>query len=83
MENNDFKCEFCNKFFCSLSSLTNHKKTAKYCLKIQKEKFPNMEIVKKEFKCEYFNKLFSSKNNLILHISTCKNKIEEELFAII
>ena len=30
----ELECKFCNKIFNSLSSLNNHKKTAKYCLVI-------------------------------------------------
>jgi len=33
-----FNCDFCNKEFSSKSSLTLHKKTAKYCLEIQRLK---------------------------------------------
>jgi hypothetical protein len=44
MEHNNYKCEFCDKSFSSASNLITHKRTAKFCLKIQKEKFPNVEI---------------------------------------
>lgn len=36
-------CEFCNKKLSNLSSLNYHKKTAKYCLKIQNEKVSQNE----------------------------------------
>ena len=43
-------CEFCNKTFTTRNILQNHQKTAKYCVKIQKEKYPvnsTVIIVKK------------------------------------
>ena len=61
-------CEFCNKIFSNKSSLNNHKKTAKYCLKIQ----DNKEISK--FECDYCIKIFTSRHNLNLHLLNCKDK---------
>ena len=43
------QCEYCEKIFSNISSLNNHKKTAKYCLKIQNEKgFINCSKEKQE-----------------------------------
>lgn len=62
-------CEFCGKTFKTISSLNAHKKTTKYCLKIQKsleadeivnkqneirEKTYNIENLKKKIK-DYYN----------------------------
>ena len=62
-------CQFCNKDFTSKSSLTNHQKTAKYCLKLQDT---NKEI--SNFNCDYCRKLFTSRYNLNLHLLNCKDK---------
>ena len=61
-------CEFCNKSFSTKSSLNNHKKTAKFCLKIQ----DNKEIY--TFDCDYCKKIFTSRQNLNIHLLNCKNK---------
>jgi hypothetical protein len=69
------KCEFCNKSFKTASILKNHKQSAKYCLKIQKEKNP--EEVKENFKkCEFCLKDFAY-NVIKRHIEKCKTKIEK------
>jgi esterase/lipase len=60
-------CNFCKKTFSSLSSLNNHKVTAKYCLKIQNK------TIDEKFKCAYCDKNFTSKNALTLHTKTCKD----------
>ena len=57
-------CEFCNKEFANMSSLNVHKKTAKYCLKIQNE---NGCITNFENKCYLCLKSFSTKTNLKMH----------------
>jgi hypothetical protein len=79
MDNNNYKCEFCDKNFSSLSNLITHKRSAKYCLKIQKEKFPNTEIKKREFKCELCNIGFANKNLLTLHIISCKIENDQKI----
>ena len=62
-------CEYCNSEFLSKASLNNHKKRAKYCLKIQNH---TLEIVEfKKFKCGICDKYFSNKSNLNCHIKTC------------
>lgn len=37
------KCSFCQTDFSCRSSMINHQKTAKYCLRLQKEEFENIE----------------------------------------
>jgi len=69
-------CEYCNKELGSIISLRNHKKTAKYCLKIQSElgildeNNVNNEKNDKELKekCNFCEKYFSSKSNLKTHL---------------
>ena len=63
-------CEHCNKTYKSLSSLNQHKKTAKFCLKIQK----GNENIQLNHKCDFCNKDFSTKQHLITHVETCKEK---------
>jgi hypothetical protein len=68
-------CEYCNKELSSIVSLKNHKKTAKYCLKIQSEKglLDNEDFEKKEInefkeQCNFCEKYFSNKSNLKNHL---------------
>ena len=69
-------CEFCDKSFKSISILRNHKQTAKYCLKIQKEKNP--ENVKENFKkCNFCLKSFAY-NVIKRHVDKCKIKSEKD-----
>ena len=58
------ECNFCNKKFSTLSSLNNHKATAKYCLKIQ-----NKDV---KFKCLECEKTFTTNNSLTEHKKICK-----------
>ena len=68
-------CEFCNKSFCSKSSLNNHKKTAKYCLEIQ-----NRELIDvKEFKCKYCEKKFCTQELLNKHALKCVDFLNGKL----
>ncbi len=69
------ECNFCKKTFKNSSVLKNHKQTAKYCLKIQKEN--NITDIKENLKiCEYCEKTFAS-STLKRHQSTCKIKNSE------
>jgi DNA-binding transcriptional MerR regulator len=61
------ECNFCKKTFSTLSSLNNHKISAKYCLKIQNK------TIDEKFKCIHCDKNFTSKNALTLHKKTCKD----------
>jgi hypothetical protein len=58
-------CQYCKKEFQNKSSLTNHVKTAKYCLVIQNK-------TNNDFKCTKCKKLLSSKQVLDSHIKICK-----------
>jgi len=60
-------CEFCEKEFNTISSLNHHKKTAKYCLKIQKKD-------NEEFKCMYCLNIYATKDSLSNHLKICRNK---------
>ena len=63
------KCNFCNKIFCSKSSLTVHQNTTKYCLKLQGKIEEEYNFI-----CEYCSKKFTVKSNLLTHYSVCKEK---------
>ena len=58
-------CKYCSNKFRNNSSLNNHQKTAKYCLKLR-------DITIKEYKCDSCNKLFTTLTNLNRHHKTCK-----------
>jgi hypothetical protein len=58
------QCDYCKNKFLTISSLNNHKKTAKYCL----EKRQKSVI----FSCEICDKLFSSKYGLAKHSISCQ-----------
>jgi hypothetical protein len=61
-------CEYCDKEFTNMSYFNKHKKTAKYCLKIQKELgIDNILVseIKTIIKCNLCLKIFSNKPNLI------------------
>ncbi len=72
------ECIFCKKTFSTLSSLNNHKLTAKYCLKIQGKN------LLESFKCDRCDKIFTAKNTLITHEKTCNlikkdNSLQKEI----
>jgi endogenous inhibitor of DNA gyrase (YacG/DUF329 family) len=77
-------CEFCNNKFSNKSSMYNHQKTAKYCIKIQGK---DISL----FKCKYCDKILSTKQNLHIHIGSCSkynenvniNKWQDEKKSII
>ena len=85
-----FSCKFCKKEYANLSSLNLHKKTAKFCLKIQENLSVNninvITSVKNNHKCSYCDNEFKLKYNFEAHIKTCKsrkdyidNKSQEEM----
>ena len=68
-----YNCEYCNKEYTSISSLNHHKKTAKFCLELQKN--INIESINIHiYNCEYCNKEFTVKNHLQNHLLTCVDK---------
>ena len=66
------ECKYCGNTFRNLSSLNNHVKNAKYCLKKRGEKIPT------SFGCSGCLKLFSSKNSLDIHSTTCIESIKQK-----
>jgi hypothetical protein len=67
-----FECKFCKKNYSSISSLNNHQKTAKHCLKIQQSLSEDTNSIEsKSFDCKYCKKSFSSNFNLGKHINLC------------
>ena len=58
------ECEFCHHKFNNKSSLKNHQRRAKYCLKLRgKEEY--------NFECSGCGKKYTSKENLQMHEASC------------
>jgi uncharacterized Zn-finger protein len=72
------ECEFCNKVFKSKGNLVKHQKTAKYCIKIQKEQSVNT-VTYTSYNCLYCKKEFSQSYNLERHLPTCIDKFKQEI----
>lgn len=60
-------CEFCKKQFSTITNLTFHQKTAKYCLTIQGK-------TNDQYKCTYCEKCFTTNQQLDKHDKICKTK---------
>jgi hypothetical protein len=73
----EFKCEYCSKQFATKYSLDNHKKTAKFCMEIQKKNF-NIETINL-YVCDHCNKPLGNKLKLQQHLSICKMKLEYDI----
>ena len=69
----EYRCEDCCKNFSSKLSLTHHRDTAVYCLKLR-----GINHSKDEAICEHCSKKFSRKDILHTHLKTCKVLISEE-----
>jgi hypothetical protein len=67
---NKYTCNHCNRILSSISSLNYHQKTAKFCLKIQKEN--KVEINQKYYICEYCKFEFTNSHHLSNHLNCCK-----------
>ncbi len=74
----DVKCEYCSKSFSNIYNLNKHKKTAVYCIEIQKNTF-KLEPTVTIHICEYCDQEFTTKCNYIAHIGVCKVKKENDL----
>jgi hypothetical protein len=61
------ECNFCKKTFTTRGNLTNHQKTAQYCLDIQNKS-------NDKWKCTYCSKILASKQNLDSHLAKCVSK---------
>ena len=58
------ECEFCHHKFANKSSMSNHQRRAKYCLKLRgKEEY--------NFECSGCYKKYTSKENLQIHEENC------------
>ena len=73
----DIKCEYCGKGFSSVYSLGKHKKTASYCIEIQRTQF-NLEPEVNTYTCEYCGTVSTTKGNHAAHLGFCKVKKERE-----
>jgi hypothetical protein len=79
-----YNCQYCNNEYSNKSILEMHKKTAKFCLKIQKtieNRTNNIETLKSDFACEHCKYRTTLKSSLIAHIEICKirlHKVKEE-----
>jgi len=69
----NYKCEYCGKCFSTNSNLLKHKKTASYCIEIQKSVF-NVDNEQEVFTCEHCKQVFTVKCNYQSHIIICKAK---------
>jgi len=70
-------CNYCKKEFSDKSTLVRHQKTAKFCLKLQKEQ-NNTDITIVTYKCEFCQKELTSNYNLNYHLNICKEKFKPE-----
>ncbi len=86
-------CVYCKRNYSNLTILTNHQKTANFCIKIQNNLNNTAEVnnsivpeqlIKEEkdnkiVKCNFCNKDFSTKFKLLSHLNICKQKEIEEI----
>ena len=70
------KCQHCGNTFKNKSIMSHHQKTAKYCLKLQKDSGLD---VKDLFKCIYCQKSLSQKIDLERHLLSCQVKKEANI----
>ena len=72
-------CQYCERSFSTKGSLTNHQRTAKYCLKIQ-GKISIKKII--NLKCSGCDKEFKQKGNLDRHYKRCSKSKKRNLDVI-
>lgn len=73
----DITCEYCGKRFSSVYSLGKHKKTAGYCIEIQRTQF-HLEPEVNTYTCEYCGTISTTKGNHAAHLGFRKVKKERE-----
>jgi hypothetical protein len=61
------ECQYCKNTFSTKTSLNNHQKSAKYCLKLRGN------VVKYKYKCDSCSMTFHKIFNLNRHVETCKS----------
>lgn len=76
-ETKPYVCEYCKTIVTSVYTLEKHKKTAGYCIEIQRKQF-NLKPVVNTYDCEYCGAEFTTKGNRDGHLGYCKAKIEYE-----
>ena len=62
------ECQFCKKILSTISSLNQHQKTVKSCLKLQGED------IKGNYVCDFCKNDYQKKSYLNIHQNTCKFK---------
>jgi hypothetical protein len=66
------ECQYCKSIFGNKVSLSNHQKTAKYCLKLR-----NVKAI--EIECKDCKKKFTRESTLSRHIKICKMNVTTKL----
>jgi hypothetical protein len=83
-EHNKCKCIYCEKLFSNKYTLSTHQKTARFCLKIQKEMGINTSNL---YHCHHCDKTYTTNQKLIKHKCKIKkkkdySKLEKEIINI-
>lgn len=68
-----FECEYCKKSYASLSILTSHKRSAKFCIKIREENGVDSDE-KTTYSCRFCSKCFLVKRSFNVHVENCKTR---------
>ena len=67
------ECQYCKKILRTISSLNQHQKTVKSCLKLQGED------IKGKYVCDFCKKDYQTKSDLNIHQNTCKFKRNKDI----